>query len=120
MSDHIITGWQYVEHTDEEITGKKGWWCRWIGWKITVEPPQTVMDHYTRIKVREPRKQTLSPPPEASILRETRLARGLTQMQAAEEIGVSQSLLSQIERGGKPRLAPATTRKIKKWMAGPA
>ena len=107
-----------VDLVEEESAGKKGGWCRWLTWKIQVEPPQAVMDQYAGIKPREPRKPSI--PARGGIdpeqIKKLRLQNGLTQMQAAEEIGISQSLISQLERGSKPRLASGTVKKIRRWL----
>ena len=116
--DGVIAGWQYVDLVEEESAGKKGGWRRWLTWKIQVEPPQAVMDQYAGIKPREPRKPSI--PARGGIdpeqIKKLRLQNGLTQMQAAEEIGISQSLISQLERGSKPRLASGTVKKIRRWL----
>lgn len=53
-------------------------------------------------------------------IRETRLERGLTQEQAANEIGVSTAAVSRWESGGRdPARSPALIRSaLERWLAG--
>ncbi|MDD4238652.1 MAG: helix-turn-helix transcriptional regulator [Desulfotomaculaceae bacterium] len=121
QQDHIITGWQY-ESVNEEIVGTKGWWKEWLIWKIIIEPPQEIMDHYG--KIRGPKIKKREAPPTCCqdrsttfmgpIVKKARLQSGLSQMQAAEEIGVDQSTMSRLERG---KSTDGRTRHlIKKWL----
>jgi transcriptional regulator with XRE-family HTH domain len=50
------------------------------------------------------------------ILKKVRLQRGLSQMQAAEEIGVNQSTMSRVERGESTD--ERTRNLLKKWLGG--
>lgn len=117
QDDQVIAAWQYGPGWDEAIIGQKGWIIRWLDWKIAIEPPATVVDHYTKIRnIPAPAPRALTAPPSlAETLREARRAQGLTQLQAAEEIGIDNTQLSRIERG-KP-IAPKTRRKIEIWLA---
>jgi DNA-binding XRE family transcriptional regulator len=118
--DKVITGWQY-EHANEDIVGKKGWWKEWLIWKVIVEPPQEIIDQYKKImkpvvKKREvlPMRNQPQAPAFGELIKKTRLKRGLSQMQAAEEIGVTQSTLSRVEIG---KTMDYNTRKLlKKWL----
>jgi transcriptional regulator with XRE-family HTH domain len=49
-------------------------------------------------------------------LKRRRLALGLSQIQAAELLGISQAYLSLMERGAKTRLGAALHRKIQTWL----
>ncbi|HBC92738.1 MAG TPA: XRE family transcriptional regulator [Pelotomaculum sp.] len=121
QQDHIITGWQY-ESVNETIVGTKGWWKEWLIWKVIIEPPQKIMDHYGKIREPEIKKRQAHPtgcqertePFMGPIVKKVRLQRGLSQMQAAEEIGVNQSTMSRLERG---KATDDKTRKLlKKWL----
>ena len=116
-TDGVLTGWQYSDDTGAAVDLQRGWWRRWLNAKVLIEPPQPIMDRYARIRSREPHPPAL--PPSAALtdqLKSERLRRGLTQLQAAEQIGISQSLLSGVERGVSRPLATSTLRKIKKWL----
>ncbi|MFQ5893161.1 MAG: helix-turn-helix domain-containing protein [Nitrospinota bacterium] len=119
LRDGVIAGWQY-EAADEEIVGQRGWWKGWLTWKVLIEPPQKTMDQYAKIKMPEPSRPRALPAGELdpATLRQARQERGLTQMQAAEEIGINQATLSRIERGTRPD--PGTLAKIRRWLAGEA
>lgn len=123
QQDHIITGWQY-ESVNEDNVGLKGWWKEWLKWKVIIEPPQDIMDHYgkirkPRIKKREAHStgyQEQTSTFMGPIVKKARLQMGLSQMQAAEEIGVNQSTMSRLERG---ELTDGRTRYLlKKWLGG--
>lgn len=115
--DGVIRAWQY-EAAREEIVGQKGWWKTWLTWKVSIEPPQDVMDQYAKISMPAPKTSSpkaLPPGPlDPAAVRQARLERGLTQMQAAEKIGIHQATLSRIERGARPD-AP-TLKKIQQWL----
>lgn len=124
--DGVIGGWQYEAGADEAIVGGKGWVTLWLAWTATITPPQPITEQYAGI--RPPIEGTArvlpspSPTPPAGValgdqVKAARRARGLTQKQAAAQIGITQSWLSRIERG----LAPAEEghRQIAAWLASP-
>jgi DNA-binding XRE family transcriptional regulator len=118
--DHVTAGWQY-ERAYEELVGQKGWWKAWLQWKILIEPPQTIMDHYATIKNAEVKlpKALLGEQDTGETMKEkirqTRKARRLTQLQAAEKLEISANYLAMIERGIKTP-SEQLKRKIIKWM----
>ncbi|TEB05465.1 Helix-turn-helix domain protein [Pelotomaculum schinkii] len=121
QQDHIITGWQY-ECVNEDIVGTKGWWKEWLVWKVIIEPPQEIMDHYGKIRDHKIKRREAQPTPcqertatfMGPIVKKARLQSGLSQMQAAEEIGVDQSTMSRLERG---KSTDGRTRYLlKKWL----
>lgn len=114
--DGVIESWQY-EPTTEENIGQRGWWKEWLGWKVVIEPPQAVVDHYAAIRAPGAKRKGL-PPKAGNIgqaVKRARLERGLTQLQAAEQMGINQATLSRIERGQKPD--PKTLGSVKRWLA---
>lgn len=123
LKDNLIKGWQYENGIDESIVGKRDWSKEWIQWKIFIEPPQVIMDQYAQIKSPPTTKtakqiEKLSPSQKEEIgkkFKETRLKRGLTQMQIAEELGIHQSHISRIEKGQST--SKETLKKIEKWFA---
>lgn len=121
--DGIIAAWQYAEGYNAEIVGRPGWWREWLGWKLAIEPPQKVMDQYaSRIPLPPAAKPKALPAGDAdpipSTVKKARQERELTQMQAAEEIGIDQATLSRIERGQK-KPAPDTLKKLRHWLENP-
>lgn len=109
----IIAHWQY------DRVYKNG--RDWLDLKLVVEPPQAIFDQYAKIKspTKYPAKTLQSDKmmlfgigPQ---LRNERLRRRLTQMQAAEEIGIDQTTVSKLEL---ERRSPdsQTARKIEQWL----
>lgn len=125
LDDGVIASWQYDPRDyHEDMVGKKGWWQQWLAWRILVEPPNDILDHYAKIKHPDRGKpRGLSPggPAAAGLdisirLRETRKARGLTLMQASEEIGIDVSYLAKIEKG-KHAPKGKTRKKLDDWLS---
>lgn len=102
--DKIFSSWQY-QVSNEDIVGKKGWVQHWLDWVLVVEPSQEVLDKYERIRTRPPSKeervidvQPLNP----DIIEKMKLKRRerrLTQLQAAEQIGIAPNYYAMLERG---------------------
>lgn len=110
----IIANWQY----DRVYENGRDW----LELKLVVEPPQAIIDQYAKIKL--PTKNTSKPlksdrGPISNLgaqLKKERLRRRLTQMQAAEEIGIDQTTVSKLEL---ERRTPDyhTARRIQQWFA---
>ena len=122
-ADEVIAGWQYAPGADEAIVGQRGWAAGWRRWKVVIEPPQHLQAHYATIATpRRGRAPALPAPAEAAPLSlgeriiQARTAQGLTQLRAAELIGISNGMLSLIEHD-KARPSAATRRKIEDWLA---
>ena len=115
--DHVISCWQYCDGWDEDIVGKRNWTDKWQCWKIAVEPPQEIFDQYKEIPTIEAAVKKPLPTSDKPIgeqLKDCRVIIGYTQMQAAEEVGITQQTLSRIERGAKPSIK--IQKKIKYWI----
>jgi DNA-binding XRE family transcriptional regulator len=112
QDDGVIAGWQY-ESINEETLGQRGWWKTWLNLKVLIEPPPQIPEQYAKIKhhVHAP----ALPKPDALPIKQARQERGLTILQAAEEIGISASRLSRLERGETP--SPSTRRKLERWLS---
>lgn len=111
-----IAGWEYEGRADEAIVGTRGWADKWLDWRVAVEPPDFIMDHYReKINSPEPQQPALPQADMRQAIREARKNRGLTITQAAEEIGISKSMLSMIENGRAP-IGPRVWPKIEKWL----
>jgi len=116
-TDGIVSGWQYGEGWNEEIVGKRGWAAQWKDWRIVVEPPQEILDHYKTIPVMEQKTPKALPANGETIgarLQAALADLGHTQLQAAEDIGINQATLSRVIRGKNP--APAIRKKIVTWL----
>ena len=117
-----IAAWQYAEGWREEDLPRKGWVPLWLEARISVEAPQAIQDAYQNLEELnrlteppKPRPATKATPPWATMVKGARKRRHVSQTVAAAEIGISQPLLSQIERG---RRNPSETvaQKIQQWL----
>ncbi len=121
LADGVIAAWEYeaVSWTDEdEAQGDFALWlkkCRYV-----VEPPEAVKIHYATIHAHP--KQHLPPAPPATqnkeplneCVRARRQTLGLSQVQAAQDIGISQKSFSNLENGHS--ISAATRKKVEKWL----
>jgi DNA-binding XRE family transcriptional regulator len=121
LKDGIIVDWRYVS-ISEEIIGKPGWVEHWLKWQLVMEPPQDIIEQYAKIKNPEKKPKALPSTSATSAtvelgarLKKKRLELDLTQMQAADQIGINHSRISRIEKGDKP--SPENLAKIEKWLA---
>lgn len=115
-ADGIISAWQYNESWNEDAVGGRGWWKDWLNANISIEPPAAIMEHYKNISLHGKETKALPAPQsddKIDIVAE-RKRRGLSIMQAAEEIGISKGSLSQAERG--IRTGKKTASKIERWV----
>lgn len=125
QTDGLVTSWQYLDW-DWSKTGKHGWIKSWLTSKIAIEPPDFIRDSYEKIipvasKAALSKKrndnETEVPRNEAEIALQTKKKRKLlkiTQMQLAENLGVSQPTVSRIEAGRK--ISFDERRKILQWL----
>jgi len=111
-----LAAWQYGDEWSEDRLPRQGWLPQWLAATVVVEAPDLVKDAYRNLdKYRPAPRAVTAGEVWAEKLRETRKARKLTQMQAAEEIGITQGQVSNIERG---RVSPGPTvrRRLEKWL----
>lgn len=116
----VINGWEY-EEWDEANAPSRGWVEHWLKAKITIEPPDVVMDYY-REHVKQPETLPSTPKegkanadPLASLLRQARQQRGLSMGQTAEELGISKAMISLIENG-KALPSRKNRERIERWI----
>jgi len=119
LASQVIAAWQYDRWAEHLATGR-GWGQHWLQATILIEPPQSIRATYRRLARHETPVQPVLPAP-ASLgerLQRHRQALGLTQMQAAEHLGISPSYLNRLEQGrrGKNPTA-AIQRAIDTWIA---
>jgi DNA-binding XRE family transcriptional regulator len=114
----IINAWQY-DRWDEDTTQQRNWFESWMQATVVIEPPDEIQEHYQELE--QPTKAKALPATSKESLGTRLKARrqqlGLTQLQAAEKLEVSQGYYSQLERG-KDRTKPgaALRRRIDKWL----
>ena len=116
-NDQVTAGWQYNNEWNEEIVGQRGWIPRWESCGIIIEPPQKIQDQYQKIKQIESNRSQELYAVERTFgerLRDIRLTRGLTQMRAAEEIGINQATYSRAEKGRD--VSPKIQKRIEVWL----
>lgn len=116
--DGVIAAWQY-DRWDEDTAGRRKWGPLWLEATVLVEPPEEVQEHYRSLERRE---RVIVPNVECETLgarlRATRNARELSQLQAAEQMGISQAYLSLLERGKvtEERLSASLRLRVMRWL----
>jgi hypothetical protein len=90
------------------------WWLS----TVLFEPPEIIRTTYEHLAPQDLRAPRALPaaPALGERLQRRRLALGLSQIRAAEQLDISQAYLSLIERGTKTRLSVHLQRKIRVWL----
>lgn len=119
QQDGVIAGWQY-DRWEEALTGHRGWAHHWCQATILIEPPDIIRDTYQQLERYEEPQRKLLPPPAVlgERVKQRRKALGLSQLQAAEYIGISPSYFNLLEhgkRGKKP--SAAVLKELERWLA---
>lgn len=127
QGDRVIAGWQYGEGWREEDLPRQGWIDIWCEAHVVVEAPEAIRTAYQsldQLAAPPPRKKPakkVKPVPEKGIykdlskrLKARRQELGITQMVAAEQIGISQGYVAQIERGRKP--SEKVAKAVVEWL----
>jgi len=111
-----IAAWQYETGWREDRLSPRGWLPVWLLAKIEIEAPEIIKAAYADIKPLRGRLEEFPPKAETTgeELRRVRRARGFSQLRAAEEIGISQGYVAQIEGGRTP--GPKVRRKVERWL----
>jgi DNA-binding XRE family transcriptional regulator len=108
--DVVIATWQYAqEHAD------------WPKSTVLIEPPDVIREQYQHLEQLEAprRRPVLAPDALGARLKRRRQALGLSQIQAAEQLGLHQGHFSRLERGQvTPSLA--VRKRLETWCAGEA
>ncbi len=117
LTDHgIINGWQY-DRWNEATTEQRGWFKEWLQATVLIEPPDEIEEHYQEIE--QPAAPKTLPAHSGEELGPRLKARRkqlrLTQMQAAEQLEITQAYFSQLERG-RTEPGPVLARKIQTWL----
>jgi DNA-binding XRE family transcriptional regulator len=120
-ADGVLAGWQYGDGWREEDLPRQGWLDLWLAAHVVVEAPEAIRTAYASLDqlaappVTTPPKITddeMAELPER--LKDRRQQLGISQLVAAEQIGISQTYVAQIERGRKP--SQKVARKLLAWL----
>ncbi|MCK9375434.1 MAG: hypothetical protein M0P73_04710 [Syntrophobacterales bacterium] len=47
--DGVIRSWRYVPQVNEKPASRKGWSKAWVSWKVQIEPPQEIVEYYSKM-----------------------------------------------------------------------
>ncbi len=62
LGDGVVKSWCYVSQVNEKVAGRKGWRQRWMATKVVIEPPQEIVEQYSRINHTLPGKKAFPGP----------------------------------------------------------
>jgi hypothetical protein len=116
LTDKILAAWQY-DRWDETLASRAGWVEHWLQATLLMEPPAVIQQQYQQLAAAAapalPAPDTLG-----SRLKRRRQQRGLTLIQAAEQLQMSPGYLSRLEQGRRgQRLPAAVQQKLDTWLA---
>jgi hypothetical protein len=103
--DQVLATWQYAhEHAD------------WPKSTMLIEPPDPIREQYQHLEWHEAAKRRRLPAPDAlgERLKRRRQALGLSQIQAAEQLGLHQGYFSRLERCHATP-SPAVCKRLENW-----
>ena len=118
QQDRMISSWQYGETWREEGLSRKNWLPLWLEARVVVEAPDVIKTAYRGLDRLHRGRETAALPAAESWAtrvkshREEKLQ--VSQMVAAEQLGISRAYLAQIERGREP--SPALAAKLRHWL----
>lgn len=119
LRDGVIAGWQY-ENWNEKNSDAHRWIEQWLQTNILVQCPETIRTHYQSLERPAPRMMTTQNKSQlAQTVLEARKSRSLTQQTAAQQLGVSQSYLSLLERDkvSSDQISSKLRQTIDHWLA---
>jgi hypothetical protein len=108
--DQVTAAWQYAQE-----------YADWPKSTVLIEPPETIREQYQNLERHEAPQRRRLPAPDSlgERLKRRRQALGLSQIQAAEQLGLHQGYFSRLERGhGAP--SPAVRKRLEPWCTGEA
>jgi len=118
LEDQVLAAWQY-DRFEEGLVTRRGWAQHWLRGTILIEPPESIRATYQRLARHEAAARAALPAP-ASLgerLKRHRRVLGLTQLQAAEHLGISPSYLNRLEQGNRGKKpSPAVQRSLDTWL----
>ncbi|MCP3963107.1 MAG: helix-turn-helix transcriptional regulator [bacterium] len=115
QQDGVIAAWQYLPPWSEDTLPRQRWLPIWLEARIAIEAPDVIKDAYRKLE--QAPKQPASLPKSDSLagrLRQTRSERGISQLALAEELGISQGYVAQLERGREP--SRSLRKKLEDWL----
>lgn len=118
QQDSVIAAWQY-DRWDEAVADRRGWAQEWLRATVLIEPPDAVKDQYQRLERQDSvRHRAALPEGLADRIKRHRKEVGLSQLQAAEQIGISQAYLSLLERGKatEEKLSQSVRKVLREWL----
>ena len=60
--DDVIRSWRYVPQVNGRPAGRKGWLETWVSWKVQIEPPQEIVEQYSKMNHNLAGKKALPAP----------------------------------------------------------
>ncbi len=114
-ADGVIAGWEYARF-DERVVEQRGWGQHWLLATVAIEAPEPIKDYYARLATGEAAvARRAAAPGLGERIKRHRKATGLSQLQAAEQLGIQQGYLSKIERA-KASPSAQLSRQIETWL----
>ncbi len=119
QADRVIAGWQYGEGWREEDLPRQGWLDQWFDTHVVVEAPEAIRAAYRNLDqlalpTAQKQKKVSAREDFGPQLKKRRQQLSITQLVAAEQIGISQAYVAQIERGRKP--SKRVAERLKSWL----
>lgn len=122
--DGVVAGWQYADFDSwwEEVKAKRKGWARvWLSATVVIEPPEAIKDGYRKGVGRggatggKTLRALAGPSFSGAEVRKKRRKLGISQLRAAEQMGITQSRLSRVESG---KLLPSGSLKttLEQWL----
>jgi DNA-binding XRE family transcriptional regulator len=116
-ADGVVQNWQY-DHWNENVASGRHWLDPWLSATIVIEPPDIVKNEYQLIALPDGKNVAKRSPIEDDLndcIRRKRAQRGISQLIAAQEIGISADLLCRVEKG-KLKPSACISRKMRAWL----
>lgn len=116
--DEVISAWQYGSGWREERLPQRGWFPLWLDARLEIEAPDVIKDAYRGITAYHAtrRKALSSDNPWGDRLKAQRQTLRISQMETAEQLGISRAYVAQIEAGRKP--SRRVQKKLEDWIRG--
>jgi len=113
QQDRVISGWGYAA---EEVERSKGWVQRWLHQQVRLDPPKEVQEFYRSI---DRQLEGTAAAPTTTLgdrVRRQRKFLGVSQEEAAAQLGISQGYLSQVECGRITTVGRRLSERLENWL----
>lgn len=107
LADGIIAGWRYA--AEPAPCDRRNWLADWLATQVIIEAPASLKDYYAN------QRRLIGPSALGARMSEHRRTHHLTQMEAAQQLGIKQAHLSKIE-GGKAVPSERLRQAIEEWL----